>query len=749
MITLRVMGLFLVLCIPGWVLLFLLTGGSRARTAERAWLSLVAGTGLISLEALLLGYLSMFGNAPFLLTVGLLGASLVVAAAIRWKRIGKEGKWRGIAGGHRGREAATLAALLLLGLALFAPPWRIVSGFSDVGIYPAMAANLVREGKWWVENRTATEIAPEHVDLVYHAVRMNYGETVYHENQFYAFEDLSTGREWPLFFHLWPSLLAVFAVFLGLENMFWALTWASVLALWGLFLLARSFLGERWAWAAVALIAVCPIAVYFGRYTGSEMMNALLFLGGMLCVHKYLDEEISRPGIVHGGHLSVSRKGYGWAALAGFLFSLGFLCRVDFLFILVPVAVFMIFKGILEGIDGPDWLFLGISVAGALFAVATGNAYAHVYFSKIWRSFLSGSSVTLAGGGLALVLLICGAALLPSRARHLAREVLGRREAWAPIIWVALAILFAWLYFLRPRGVDPTVSYGFIKAIRGSSFRSQGFLRWAWYFSPLGLVAIFAGYALCLSCRRSAGDIIMALCGFSFSVFYALNMRALPLHILAMRRLVPVILFVGMLMIVLSVSTIAEAGRRIVRRIPARASHILAGWVLRVTAAGLFLYLIAYMANASLPLWGMDEGGNQWEAVKMLSEKVPSDAVLLMDYHSGDHFGVPLRNFHGVENVWLKEDTMFDPDKLARLLADLGFPERGLYLLWRPSISGERLYLPPGVEAVRVLSFPVREYALERSFEHRPRERRNPLEIYNLYELTTAPSEGGVYRGGC
>lgn len=238
------------------------------------------------------------------------------------------------------------------------------------------------------------------------------------------------------------------------------------------------------------------------------------------------------------------------------------------------------------------------------------------------------------------------------------------------------------------------------------------------------------------------GDIIMALCGVSFTVFYALNMRALPLHILAMRRLVPVILFVGLLMMALVMSSIVEAGRRVAKRLPARASHALAGWVLRITAAGLFLYLVAYMANASLPLRGMDEGGNQWEAVEMLSGEVPPDAVLLMDYHSGDHFGVPLRNFHGVETIWLKEDTMFDPDKLAILLADFGFPERELYLLWRPYISGKRLYLPLGVEAVEVLSFPVREYALERSFEHRPRERRNPLEIYRVNKLITMPSEG-------
>lgn len=735
MLVLKVAALLLALGLPGWALLFLADGG-RARGGERAWLSLVTGTGLASLEALLLGYVSGFSRSSFLVILCLSGAALVLAAAFR-RRKGDKGVGDEGAGTRRpGKGLASAVVLVVLGLALFAPPWRIVSGFSDVGIYPAMAANLVREGRWWVENRTAAELPPEHLDLVYHAVETNFGETIYHENQFYAFEDVTTGKEWPLFFHLWPSLLAVFAVFLGLENMFWALTWAAVLVLCGLFLHARRLLGGRWAWAAVTLAAVCPPLLYFGRYGGSEMMNALLFLGGALCAREYL---AAKDACIrdHDGSASGKRgRGYGMAALSGFLFSLGFLCRIDFLFLLVPLVLFLVLRGAMKGIGGPDWVFLATTSLGAVFAVVAGNMYAHVYFNKIWRSFSGRSGWLAVAGGAALLLLLLATTRLPSRVRSRARRMLERRH-WVPLLWAALAALFVWLYFIRPGQPDNMVSYGFIKSVQGPSYRSQDFLRWAWYLSPLGLVAIFAGYALCLSRGGRDGDLFLALCGLSFTVFYAVDMRALPQHILIMRRLVPVILPVGLLMSALILKALSDAGDRLLRMSGdlRRWGKFAGAWILRAAVAGIFLYLVAYMANASLPLWGVNEGGNQWEAVEEVAERVPEGAVLLMDYHSGDHFGTPLRCFYVVENAWLKEETMFNPERLSLLLDDLGFPDREVYLLWRPSISGERILLPREVTATEVLSFPVREYALEKSFEHRPRERRNPLEIYRFFKL--------------
>ncbi len=814
MFFLRITALFLALGIPGWGLLCLADGGARTRGGERVWLSLVAGTGIASLTALVLGYLSAFGNISFLLSLCLVGGFLAALAVARRRGAGAEEEVKGVRArkgvqaSRRWEEVATAALLVVLGLAIFAPPWRIVSGFSDVGIYPRLAANLVREGGLWVENRSAAEIAPEHADLVYHPVEVSPGEIVYHENQFYAFEDLATGKEWPLFFHLWPSLLAAFAVFLGLENMFWALTWVAVLSLWGLFLLARRFLGGRWAWAAVVLAAVCPITLYFGRYTGSEMMNALLFLGGVLCARIYLGDGSmgeDRPPDTSRGKGSGA---YGMSALSAFLFVLGFLCRIDFLFVLVPLLLFMALRGVLKGLRGPDWVFLGAVSLGAVFAIAMGRLYARVYFDKTWRSFFGGSIWPPVICGVALLLVVLGMAFSPSRIRLSAEKLLRLRGVWATLLWASLAVLFVWLYFLRPLQPDNMVSYGFIKAIEGPSYRSQDFLRWAWYLSPIGLAAVFAGFTLCLSRRREVGDVFLALCGFFFTALYAVNMHALPLHILMMRRLVPVILPAGLLMIALTLKEMAgtadrlrvrrsavrldkeevsvggaagmgiapvsaaygrhallagtdtgkvrngkedggvsEEGGRVLRKKDSRGSKIrkrpgrllrvgaAGAWFLGAAAAGLFLYLVAFMAHASMPLWGIDEGGNQWEAVRAVAGEMPAGGVLLMDYHSGDHFGPPLRNFYGVENVWLKEGTMFDPEKMRLLLSDLGFPEREVYLLWRPSISGERLFLPQGVKAVEVISFPVREYALERSFEHRPTERRNPLEIYRVFRL--------------
>ncbi len=803
MLAVKVVALFLFLVLPGWALVSVLAAGTGMRRGERIWLILAAGTGLASLCASFLGYFSFFGRLSVLLTVGSISVLLAGTALFVGRRKKRSDKrLSGALRGGRG-ELPALLAVAVLGTALFAPPWRIVSGFSDVGIYPAMAANLVREGRWWVENRTAAEIPASHADLVFHAVDTGSGEVVYHENQFYAFQDLSRGREWPLFFHLWPSLMAFFAVFLGTGDMFWALTWVSVLVLTGLFLLSRRALGGRWAWVVVVLAAVCPLTLYFGRYTSSEMMNALLFLGGALCAWVHLQEEgeAAEPG---SGASGASAGVYGTAALAGFFFSLGFLCRVDFIFLLVPLAVFLVLKGALRGLRGADWVLLATTALGAVLALVTGVIFSRFYLSRIWKGFTGGSSWTLGAGGAALALLLVWTAFFPARARRLARRAFRHRGVWTAVLWALVALLFAWLYFLRPLQPDRTVSYGFIKAVQGPSYRSQDFLRWAWYLSPLGLAALFAGYALALSRWRKPGELFLAACGLSFTVLYAVNMRALPLHILIMRRLVPVILPAGLVMIAATLKRLACTGYVGVGRgamhwrpgdlgpadggmeeaaapfpYPARALSrgetpgeavqaeegavkadtlekgysdgekqreekgsrrgkrmvSAAVWAARAAAAGAFLYLVAYMAHASMPLWGLKEGGNQWEAVQTVASRVPPGAVLFMDYHSGDHFGTPLRNFHGVENMWLKEETMFDPEGLCALLSDLGFPRREAYLLWRPSISGESLYLPRGVEAVEVLSFPVREYALERSFEHRPRERRNPLETYRLYRL--------------
>ena len=755
MLFLKVPALVLFLFIPGRLLVFLLAGKSRLGAGERRWLSAMAGTGVVSLGALLLGYLSMYGTAPLLVLVGLVTAVLGLAAW-RWR----EGRWTGRAGrpfafrdgddggrtggcGERARHPVpgdsggkrrggvmfrgmlTVVVLASAGLLLYSPPWRIVFGWSDVGIYPNMAAGLARNGGFSLTNQVAGEVTPEHAELLYYRFDERFLPDTWYENQFYAFEDLSTGKEWPLFFHLWPSLMAVFASFLGLSRMFWAITWVAVLGLCGFYLLARRLVGPPWALAALALFLLAPLMLYFTRYTLSECLSLALFLGGGLCLHAYL-----------GAGEGTGKR--GTAALAAFLLGLGFLCRIDFLFLLVPLYLFFALKAVAEGWDGADRVFLlGVGVCAVL-SVLAGLFFARVYFLRVMGGFIGDAKLAGAAGGVA-VLAAC--LLAVGRVRGVLRQGLKRlEEARLPrtaLTWGSLALLFVWLYFIRPRGASPLAGYGFIKAEEGPSYVNQSFLRWAWYLSPPGLALAFAGYASVLNraavTRRDVdwGRLALAVCGVSFTLLYALDMRALPMHILCMRRLVPVILPVGLMMMVWALRATAGAGRLVSGGV----MRLCVTWGGRVLAASLFIYLAAYMGNASRPLLGLDESGNQWELCSAIAADVEEGGVVLLDYHGGDLFGSPLRCLFGVENAWLKEDTLADGDGLRTLLRDLGFPGRTVYLLWRPAMSGEKPVLPAGVEAEPAGEYLFREESLEKSFVSRPEKAVSLSESFRLYRL--------------
>jgi hypothetical protein len=209
--------------------------------------------------------------------------------------------------------------------------------------------------------------------------------------------------------------------------------------------------------------------------------------------------------------------------------------------------------------------------------------------------------------------------------------------------------------------------------------------------------------------------------GITFTLFYGWGMRCTPIHMLTMRRLVPVILPMAVIMISYVLSSMAEGADRLSGR------YSPGKWVVRIAVGGLLLYLVLFSANASIPIFGLQEGGNQLEVTGDISKTVEEDAVILMDYHLGDLFGPPLRSFYGIENGWIMDNSILEEEEFSRLLDDLGFPSRPVYLLWRPAMSGAEITTGEGIELVLTGDYLSREEVLEKSFENRP-SRREHLE---------------------
>ena len=693
MIVLRALALVAFLLVPGWLAASLLReeeGGLDGH--EKLFMAAMLGVGVVSAAALLLSLASIYSLPALLALVG--GVCVVLALRVR-----KKAAWPV----RLGFKAWLLPlAMIVVALILSAPPGRTVFGWSDVGIYANIAAHIEHEGGIEMEVPTVREVAPERRDLLYKPSKNPSSGFLAFENKAFFVTDFETGSVTPRYYYLWPSFMAVFASFLGQERMFWAVTAVGVLALWGLFLLARRLLGWRWGLAAAALGGLSPLFVYFSRYGTSEMMNMALFVAASLCLTTYLMQERKRE----------TSGPKGLAAAAAFLLTLGFLCRIDFILVLVPLGLFFLGKRILSGFTAADRWFCGLTLAGAALAAVVGAVFSTPYFNAVLIRHIPDSKLVIVVVGVVICLAVL-AFIFAGRLKKIALRVAGARGFWTALLWLSLAGIFIYLYGVRPGSADRLINYGEINQMMGPSYVNQTLLRWTWYFSFSGLVLIFVGYGLWFSRRRSYPEVPVVLMGAAITLAYGVNMRCTPLQIFAMRRLVPIVFPVAMIVVAYVLRTLLEV-----------LSEAIGGWkrgawVGRTVVAAILIYLLLFFANASIPIFGLREGGNQLELCGDIASTVEEDAVVLMDFQLGDLFGPPLRCFYGVENAWLMDNAVLLEEDFTALLGDLGFPERPVYLLWRPDISGAP---PAGLRHIAV--YPVAEFvsweeALEKSLEHR------------------------------
>ncbi len=709
MIVFRILALAAFVFFQGWVALPSIGGGkSSLDSMERLFLIFALGTGICSLLAFILVSMSSFSLVRFLTFAAMVDMALLILATRRPR----------VSCCFCKINAVTLLVVIIIGAILFSPPWRIVFGWSDVGVYASLAAHINREGGVSVDSRAAAAVSEENRELLFHRETKRTSGEFYFENQFFVVDDFESGTLRPWFYLLWPSLMAVFASFLGFSHMFWTVTVVSVLAFWGFFLFSRRMLKQRWAIFASLLMALNPLTLYFSRYTTSEMMNMMLFLAGALCLLAYTHSEDPSERKV-------------MALLSAFFLFMGMLCRIDFIVIVVPVALCYMVKKLSGNFSAADLLFISSLSAGAVCAVLAGLLLSQTYFQSVWKSAINGIRSPFALIVIAAVAVFVIGLCASRRLKRLAREIVASRVAWISILWVMLAGAFIYLYFVRPCGKDGNIGYGFIRELRGPSYANQNLVRWGWYLSFPGLAAIFSGYGLWFTRRRGFGEHALGTVGLVYTFLYAWDMRAIPMHVLVMRRLVPVILPMAVIMIVCAIKWLKKTtDSRWVRKHSAivRTAPVLA-------AAAVVLFLTLFSAYASVPIMGLDEGGNQIETVASIAADVDPGGLVLMDYNAGDLYGVPLRCIFCIDNAWLKDNGALADARASALFKDLGFPEIPLYLLWRPAASKGFVQLTGSLEAVKIGEYGFRESSLEKTFDKRPSRRVNISERFILYRI--------------
>ncbi|MGP3955485.1 ArnT family glycosyltransferase [Nonomuraea sp. 3N208] len=386
---------------------------------------------------------------------------------------------------------------------------------------------------------------------------------------------------------------------------------------------AARLAGARWAVLAALTFAMSMPILYTSRTTFSEIPSLILLFGGLALAHDALD-----------------RPGWGRGSLAGLVFGLAVLVRVDGLRDVLPVLAF---AGLLIAMRRSSRFAssarpqgaLGLPLAAGLVAGAGLAMLAAYLLARPYLSYLSGS--------LRPLLFICGGVLLLTLAGTAAAPVLARIRlpGWAPAAGAGLVVLVMAALYARPwfqtvtrAPVTPEDrrTYAMIQSIQrangvpvdGRRLYFEDSLHWVvWY---VGLpVVVLATIAAAVLVRRLLRDgapfdwlLPLAVIGWT-TVTTLLRPEITPDHPWAARRLVPIVI-PGLILL----ATYALSRLRTRR-----------WWV---TAAAVLVVLVPPAVTSIGTAFTPVERGEA-AAVAAMCAKLPPDAsVLIVERVTGDRF---------------------------------------------------------------------------------------------------------------
>ncbi|WP_188191220.1 glycosyltransferase family 39 protein [Nonomuraea sp. SYSU D8015] len=374
--------------------------------------------------------------------------------------------------------------------------------------------------------------------------------------------------------------------------------------------------GARWAVPAALAFAVSLPILYTSRTTFSEIPSLILLFGGLALAH----DALERPGWRHG-------------LLAGLVFGLAVLVRVDGLRDVLPVLAFAGLLIAMRRFGRPQGA-LGLPMLAGLVAGAGLGMLAAYLLARPYLTYLSSSVRPLLLICAAVVVLIAiGTAAAPALARL-------RPPAWAPAAGATLVVLLMAGLYARPwfqtvtrdpvNGEDRR-TFTMIETIQranglpldGTRLYFEDSLHWvAWY---VGLpVLVLATVAAALLLHRLLRDgtpfawlLPLAMIGWT-TVTTLLRPEITPDHPWAARRLVPIVI-PGLILLA------AYALRELPKR----------RWVASV--AVLLVLVPPAVTSIGTAFTPVERG--EAAAVEAMCAKIPPEAsVLIVERVTGDRF---------------------------------------------------------------------------------------------------------------
>jgi 4-amino-4-deoxy-L-arabinose transferase-like glycosyltransferase len=454
------------------------------------------------------------------------------------------------------------AAILGLGLWLYFPPSEYIIGGKDPGTYINEGVQIAQRGQTVIRDGVIAGVPEPLRDLFFPA----HAQDTYYSLRFMGFfvQDPVTGAVVGQFPHFYPASVAIGYGLNGLSGARQAIGVWALLGLMAVYFTGVRLFGRVAAAAAVLLLTINVVMVWFGRYPNSELpMQALLF-----------------AALLAAGH---ARGGGGvyFAAIAGALLGVTLFVRYEVLLAMMAFAAAAVLAPVSRQRLGAGFTIALIvtSVAGGWYLTDTMRAYVAYPIG-----FVSNR------GGWWLITAAAFAAIVAHRLLGLARvgQVV---RVWLPrLMALSVIILATYAYFIRDEGGRTALG-------DAMAFRTFG-----WYVSPWGLALAVAGAAFFLA-RDLWRDPTFYLTFTTFSTFFFYKTRIVPEHFWTSRRFLGVAL-PGTLLLMAALVREALSAERIARLTGTRpvatsGESRLPAWTHVVSA----LLLVAALAPVALAYW--------------------------------------------------------------------------------------------------------------------------------------------------
>lgn len=448
-----------------------------------------------------------------LLTINAVSAAILVVAArqhLGWSSRATRLSW----------TAIVPAAIVGLGIWLYFPASEYVIGGKDPGTYINEGIQIAQRGRLVIRDDVIASVPRPFRDLFFPSQEL----PTHYGLRFMGFfiQNPDDGAVVGQFPHFYPASIAIGYGLNGLSGARQTIGVWAILGLMAVYFTGVHLFGRVAAGAAVVLLAMNVVMVWFARYPNSELpMQALLFAALLAASH------------------ARARSGRFFAITAGTLLGLSLFVRYEVLLAILAFAG----AAVLAPVSRQR---LGLAFGGALAISGAAGAW---YLTGTMRAYAAypigfvdnrGGWWAIAGGLVAAIL----------AHRVLRIETINRTvRQWLPVaIAVAIVIVAAYAYFLREAGGRTALG-------DAMAFRSFG-----WYITPWLLAVAVAGTAFFIA-RDFWRDPTFFLTFVTFSAFFFYKTRIVPEHFWTSRRFLGVALPGALLLAAALISEIFKPER--------------------------------------------------------------------------------------------------------------------------------------------------------------------------------------------